>query len=64
MILKILISPLAAYMLTLPVIVVLHSVMGREWIGNTLNNSAFGVWIVLTAFLIVAIIVQYFIKGK
>ena len=64
MIVKILVAPLAAYMLTLPVIVILHDVMGQEWIKNVLNNSAFGIWIVLTVVLIVFVIVHHFLKFK
>ena len=63
-ILKIFVAPLAAYMLTLPVIVKLHTVMGQAWIRDVLNNSAFSVWIVLTSVLIVFTITQHFLKFK
>jgi hypothetical protein len=63
-ILKIFVAPLAAYMLTLPVTVVLHTVMGQAWIRDVLNNSAFSVWIVLTVVLIFVIVINYFVKFK
>jgi hypothetical protein len=63
-ILKIFVAPFAAYMITLPVIVILHTIMGRDWIRDTLNNSAFSVWIVLTGVLIVFTITQHFLKFK
>jgi hypothetical protein len=64
MIVKIFVAPLVAYMLTLPVIVILHTVMGQAWIRDVLNNSTFGIWIVLTVVLIVFIIMQHFLKFK
>jgi hypothetical protein len=64
LIVKIISSPFIAFFLTLPVIAALQSIMGQAWIRDTLNNSAFGVWIVLTGVLIVAIIIHYFLKGR
>jgi hypothetical protein len=64
MILKIFLAPIAAYMLTLPCIAIVQTVMGRAWIMDVLNNSAFGPWLVLTGVLIVFILMQYFLKFK
>jgi hypothetical protein len=64
MILKIFLAPLAAYMLTLPCIAIFQTVMGRAWMMDVLNNSAFGLWLVLTGVFILCIIVQHFLKFK
>ncbi len=64
MILKIFLAPIAAYMLTLPAIVVVQSVMGKTWIRDTLNDSAVSIWLVLTGITVLVIIAHYFLKGR
>ena len=64
LIVKIIASPFVAFFLTLPVVAALQSIMGQAWIRDTLNNSAFGVWIVLTGTIILCIIAYHFIKGR
>lgn len=61
---KIIIAPAIAFILTLPTAATLQSVMGQAWIRDTLDNSAFWPWIVLTGLVILCIIARHFTKGK